>query len=397
MFPYKIKEDFYYVGVNDRKTELFERIIPIPYGVSYNSYLLVDEKVVLFDTVEMSFADNAIEKIKIALNDKKIDYLIIHHLEPDHTSGIKIYLNEFPEMQIICSKRAKDMLDGFYGISDKIITVDDNSELSTGKHTLKFIYAPMVHWPEVMMSYETTEKILFSADAFGCFGTLDGRIFDNFIDPSIYDKYIEEMYRYYVNVVGKYGVPVQSTMKKFEGLQINMICSLHGPIWIDSRESIFKLYDRLSRYEGEKGVVILYGSMYSNTEKMAEVVARGAYEANAKVILHDVSKSDISFMITDCFRYSGLIIGSPTYNGTIFSKVQDILERLELRGLKNRTFGSFGSYTWGGIAVRQLNEFSEKMKWDTVGSVEVKQSMKISDYQNFYNLGRSVGEKVAGL
>jgi flavorubredoxin len=392
MLPYKIFDNFYYVGVNDRKTELFERLIPIPYGVSYNSYLLIDEKVVLFDTVEQSFAHVSIEKIKNILNGHKIDYIIIHHLEPDHSSGIREYISEYPDANIICSKKAKDMICGYYDISHNISVVEDEQELILGKHTLKFVYTPMVHWPEVMMTYEKKQKILFSADAFGCFGTLDGRIFDNFVDDSIYDKYIEEMYRYYVNVVGKYGIPVQNAIAKLSKYPINMICSLHGPVWIESRENIFGIYDRLSKYEGEKGVVIVYGSMYSNTEKMAEVVARGAYEAGVKVLLHDVSKSETSFVLTDCFRYSGLIVGSPTYNGTIFPKIRELLAKIELRGLKNRIFGSFGSFTWSGTAVKQLNEFAEKMQWKNIGSLEVKQTMKLADYENFYDIGKNVAE-----
>jgi flavorubredoxin len=391
MYPIKLSENIFYVGVNDRKTELFERLISMPYGVSYNSYLIVDEKVVLMDTTESSFAEQSLEKIKYALNGRKIDYLVIHHLEPDHTSGIKLYLTEYPELQIICNKRSVEMLQGFYNIYQNLLIVDDRQELSLGKHHLQFVFAPMVHWPEVMMTYEKTEKILFSADAFGCFGTLDGAVEDSKLNI---EKYFAEMYRYYVNIIGKYGSPVQMILKKLANYQIDTICSLHGPVWREHKQRAVEIYDKLSRYEGESGVVIVYGSMYSHTEIIAEVVARGAIEITKNVVLHDISKSDISQIITDCFRYKGLIFGSPTYNGSLFPNISQMLDKLELSALKNRVFGSFGCYTWAGKAVSLLNAFAEKMQFENVGSVEIKQTMQNSDFEKFYNLGKKVAQKV---
>ncbi|GHT73241.1 flavodoxin [Bacteroidia bacterium] len=391
MLPQKLSENLFYVGVNDRKTQFFERLVPLPLGVSYNSYLLIDDKVTLFDTVESSFAEQSIEKIKTVLSGRKIDYLVIHHLEPDHTSGIKQYLTEFPDIQIVCNKKAADMLNGFYQISDKILFVENEQQLSLGKHNLKFIFAPMVHWPEVMMSYESTEKLLFSADGFGCFGTLDGAVEDRNLNV---EKYFAEMERYYVNIIGKYGIPVQTILKKLSDYQIDTICSLHGPVWRENKEKVVSIYDKLSRHDGENGIVVVYGSMYSHTEAMAEVAARGAAEITKNVILHDVSKSDISQIITDIFKYKGLIMGAPTYNGNIFPLIKDVLERLEIRGLKNRIFGSFGNFTWSGQAVKILNTFAEKMQWENIGSVEVKQSMQVDDYQKFIELGRVVAQKV---
>ncbi|MDR0829300.1 MAG: FprA family A-type flavoprotein [Prevotellaceae bacterium] len=391
MLPEKLSENLFYVGVNDRTTEFFERMISLPYGVSYNSYLLVDEKVALFDTVENHFAEQSLSKIKYALNGRKIDYLVIHHIEPDHTSGIKNFLAEYPDIQIVCNKKAAAMLDGFYGISQNILLVEEKQELLLGAHTLRFLFAPMVHWPEVMMTYETSEKILFSADAFGCFGTLDGAVEDSKLNV---EKYFSEMERYYVNIIGKYGVPVQTILKKLADFHIDTICSLHGPVWRENKAKVIEIYDKLSKHEGENGVVVVYGSMYSHTEMMAEMAARGAAEITKNVILHDVSKSDISQIITDIFKYKGLIIGAPTYNGDIFPNVKDVLERLEIRGLKNRIFGSFGCFTWAGQAVKILNAFAEKMQWENIGSAEVKQSMQQSDYQTLIELGRAVAQKV---
>ncbi|KGN80021.1 flavodoxin [Porphyromonadaceae bacterium COT-184 OH4590] len=391
MFSYKISDSLYYVGVNDRKTELFERLVPLPYGVSYNSYLLIDEKVALFDSVEICYAEKTLEKIQNTLGGRNIDYLIIHHLEPDHSSGIQQCLDKYPDIQIICTKKAAEMLQGFYGINANIKTVNEGEEFSLGKHTLKFIFAPMVHWPEVMMTYEISEKILFSADAFGCFGTLDGGVLDNQLNV---ERYFPEMERYYVNIVGKYGLPVQTVLKKALNYPIETICSLHGPVWQQNIERVVGIYDRLSKQDGEDGVVIVYGSMYSHTEAMAEAIADGALSVTKNVILHDVSKSDISQIITDIFKYKGFVIGSPTYNGAIFPKVQDVVEKIELRGLKNRIFASFGSFTWAGMAVKLLNEFGERMKYEQIGSIEVKHSMKMSDYEAFYNLGKRIALRI---
>ena len=390
MYPQKINDSLYYVGVNDRITELFERLVPIPKGVTYNSYLLVDEQIALFDTVDSEFATKSIDKVKDILQGRKIDYLIVHHLEPDHTSGIKQYLAVFPDMQIVCSQKASDMLKGFYGITENIRVVADGEELPIGKHNLKFIYAPMVHWPEVMMTYEMTDKTLFSADAFGCFGTLDGGIMDSQIDTR---RFFAEMERYYVNIVGKYGVPVQSVLKKASAFEIKTICSLHGPVWQENISKVVDIYDRLSLHQGWEGVVIIYGSMYSHTEEMAEIVACGASTVTKNVIMHDVSKSDMSQIITDAFLYKGLIMGSPTYNGDVFPKVGEAMSKLELRGLKNRIFGCFGSYTWAGQAVRLMTNFAERMKYETVGSVEVKHAVKQGEYDLFFNLGKSVAQK----
>lgn len=384
MFSTKLSESLYYVGVNDRHSDLFERHIKLPYGVTYNSYLMVDDKVVLFDTVEASFTDKSIEKIKNTIGDRAVDYLVIHHLEPDHSSGINQILKVYPNLQIICTAKAADMLHGFYGIEANIKTVVEGEEMNVGNHTLRFIFAPMVHWPEVMMTYDVTDKTLFSADAFGCFGTLDGAVEDSKLNV---ERYMPEMERYYVNIVGKYGVPVQAVLKKVADIQIDTICSLHGPVWRQHKEEVMSIYDRYSRYQGDKGVVIVYGSMYSNTEVMAEAIADGANSITKNVVLHDVSKSDVSDIITDIFRYKGLVIGSPTYNGTVFPKVKEVMDKIEVRGLKNRVFGSFGSYTWAGQAVKLINDFGQKMKYDALGSIEVKHAMKHADYDAFFNLG----------
>ena len=391
MFTQKISDALYYVGVNDRKNELFERMILLPHGVTYNSYLLVDEKVTLFDSVEICYAEESIDKIRRVLGERKVDYMILHHIEPDHSSGIRQYLAVYPDMQLFCTKKAAEMLQGYYGVTANIKTVDEGEELSLGSHKLKFIFAPMVHWPEVMMSYEQTEKILFSADGFGCFHTLDGAVVDKQLNI---EPYIAEMERYYVNIIGKYGLPVQNVLKKLAAYSIDTICSLHGPVWQEHKDRVMGVYDHLSKYEGAEGVVIVYGSMYSHTEAMAEAIACGAHEITKNVVVYDASKSDVSQIITDIFRYKGFVVGSPTYNGAIYPRVQEVVERIEHRGLKNRVFAAFGSFTWAGQAVKLLNEFGQRMKYDVVDPIEVKHAMQgDDDYNRFYSLGREVALK----
>ncbi|HKL96871.1 MAG TPA: FprA family A-type flavoprotein [Paludibacteraceae bacterium] len=385
----KLAENLYYVGVNDRHKTLFENMLPLPYGVSYNSYLLVDDKVALIDTVELPFAEEQLETIQQILKGRKVDYLIVNHMEPDHSSGIKALRMAYPNVQIVGNSKTLSMLEGYYGISDGLYEVKEGSELVLGSRTLRFYMTPMVHWPEVMMAYDVENHILFSADAFGCFGTLDGGVLDTQLELDIYWS---EMYRYYANIVGKYGNPVQAAFKKFADLQLDMICSTHGPVWTEHLAKAFSLYDRMSRYEGEQGVVIVYGSMYGHTEEMAQAVARGAGEVCKNVLLYDVSKTDASIILGNIFRYKGLILGSPTYCNELFPPIKSLLDKLEIRGLKNRVFGAFGSYSWAGAAVKGFLSFSERMKWETPPTVEVKQAMKPADYNALVDLGRTIAQ-----
>ena len=385
----KLAENLYYVGVNDRHKTLFENMLPLPYGVSYNSYLLVDDKVALIDTVELPFAEEQLETIQQILKGRKVDYLIVNHMEPDHSSGIKALRMAYPNVQIVGNSKTLSMLEGYYGISDGLYEVKEGSELLLGNRTLRFYMTPMVHWPEVMMAYDVENHILFSADAFGCFGTLDGGVLDTQLELDIYWS---EMYRYYANIVGKYGNPVQAAFKKFADLQLDMICSTHGPVWTEHLAKAFSLYDRMSRYEGEQGVVIVYGSMYGHTEEMAQAVARGAGEVCKNVLLYDVSKTDASIILGNIFRYKGLILGSPTYCNELFPPIKSLLDKLEIRGLKNRVFGAFGSYSWAGAAVKGFLSFSERMKWETPPTVEVKQAMKPTDCNALVDLGRTIAQ-----
>ena len=386
----QLVNNIYYVGVNDRQKDLFENMLPLQYGVSYNSYLISDEKTVLVDTVEHPFVEQLINQVTSVLNGKPLDYLIVNHMEPDHSSGIKTLKLLYPDLQIILNAKTADMLNGYYGISDNLYIVKDGDTFSTGSKTLSFHFTPMVHWPEVMMTYVKEDELLFSADAFGCFGALNGAVIDSELDLTVH---YNEMVRYYANIVGKYGLPVQNALKKLSGTPIKMICSLHGPVWKDEIAKVVGIYDTLSKYEAEPGVVIVYGSMYGHTEQMAEAVAEGAASITKNVKVYDVSRTNASYILADIFRYKGFICGSPTYCNELYPEINSLLAKIKTRGIKNREFGCFGSFTWAGATLKNFKAFAEEMKWDCVATPEIKQNMTEEQYKELYNLGRVIAEK----
>ena len=389
----EIANQIYYVGVNDRQKTLFENMWPLPYGVSYNAYLIVDEKTVLIDTVDVCYSDLFLKKVAEALQGRTLDYLIVNHMEPDHAGSIRLLRQQYPDVKIVGNTKTFGMLAGFHGITDGLYEVKEGDTLNTGAHQLSFYMAPMVHWPEVMVTYDATDKILFSADAFGSYGTLDGAVVDKDMDCS---HYWDEMVRYYANIVGKYGNPVQRALQKLSALEIQTICSTHGPVWQEHVAKAVGIYDRLSRYEAEEGVVILYGSMYGHTEQMAEVIASALADQGVKrIVMHNVSKTPASYILADVFRYKGIIVGSPTYSNQLFPEVEAVLSKIELREVKNRLFGYFGSFSWAGAAVKRLAAFGEKMKWETVGTpAEQKQGMTAADHAACYALGKAMAEQL---
>ena len=389
----EIANQIYYVGVNDRQKTLFENMWPLPYGVSYNAYLIVDEKTVLIDTVDVCYSDLFLKKVAEALQGRTLDYLIVNHMEPDHAGSIRLLRQQYPGVKIVGNTKTFGMLAGFHGITDGLYEVKEGDTLNTGVHQLSFYMAPMVHWPEVMVTYDATDKILFSADAFGTYGTLDGAVVDKDMDCS---HYWDEMVRYYANIVGKYGNPVHRALQKLSALEIQTICSTHGPVWQEHVAKAVGIYDRLSRYEAEEGVVILYGSMYGHTEQMAEVIASALADQGVKrIVMHNVSKTPASYILADVFRYKGIIVGSPTYSNQLFPEVEAVLSKIELREVKNRLFGYFGSFSWAGAAVKRLAAFGEKMKWETVGTpAEQKQGMTAADHAACYALGKAMAEQL---
>ena len=369
----EITHNLYYVGVNDNSKQLFERLWPLPYGVSYNAYLIKDKHNVLIDTVEYPFNQDFFENIKEVIGDENIDYVVVNHMEPDHSSSLLQLIEKYPDIKIIGNKKTIDMLNGFYGIASNILEVKDADKLEIGERTLSFHLTPMVHWPETMMTYVIGEGILFSGDAFGAFGSLQNGIMDVDADMALVT---DEMYRYYSNIVGKYGGPVEKAIEKLSSLPINYICSTHGPVWHDKISYVVEHYLKMARYESEEGVVIAYGSMYGHTADVAKNIYDSLVEAGVKnVVMHDLSDVDASFVLRDVFKYNTLILGSPTYNSEIFPKVADLTVKLEGRMIKNKTFSCFGSYSWAGQAVKRLAAFAERMQWNIVEpQIEIKQA-----------------------
>ena len=388
-----VAKDIYYVGVNDRQKALFENLWPLPGGVSYNSYLIVDDKTVLVDTVDICYSDLFFKRVAKLLNGRKLDYLVVDHMEPDHAGSIRLLRQIYPDVKIIGNKQTFGMLAGYHGITDGLHEVKEGDTLDLGHHKLSFYMAPMVHWPEVMVTYEETEKVLFSADALGTFGTLDGGVLDTDMDT---DRFWSEMTRYYANIVGKYGGPVQRALKKLSGLDIQTICSTHGPVWTRQSGDVIALYDRLSRYEGLDGVTIVYGSMYGHTEQMAEDIATALSDGGVRhIAMHNVSKSHGSYILRDVFNYRGLIVGCPTYSGQLYPEVEMVLSEIKLREVKDRLFSYFGSFTWAGAAVKHLAAYAEAMKWEVVGT-PVEQKQGISTEEQCIALGQAMAERLRG-
>ena len=391
----EIANKVYYVGVNDRNKALFEGLWPLPYGVSYNSYLIDDEKVCLIDTVEVDFFVQFIEKLREVLGDRQIDYLVTNQMEPDHSGSLALLKKYYPNVQVIGNKKTFDMMSGFYGIKDNTIEVKNGEEISLGAHTLQFFMTPMVHWPETMMTLCKGEvSHLFTGDAFGCFGALNGGFIDQEIDT---DWCWLEMVRYYSNIVGKYGTPVQNALKKLAGIHIDYICSTHGPVWHKYVDKVISLYDRMSKYETDPGLVICYGTMYGNTERMAEQIARAASLAGVKDIrLYNVSKTHHSYILQDIFRFRGLIVGAPTYNAGLYHEMDVLLQEVANRDIKNHYIGWFGSYSWASKAVAAIGEWNENhLHFEKVGEpVEMKQALTPEIKAECARLGREMAAKL---
>ncbi|MGM9747701.1 MAG: FprA family A-type flavoprotein [Candidatus Cryptobacteroides sp.] len=357
----QLTESIMYVGVNDNKKTIFEGLWPLPYGVSYNSYIVKgDSKIALIDTVEAGFEDEFFANIAEAAGERSVDYLVINHMEPDHSSLIAAVRAKWPDVTLVTSAKAVPMIEGYYGETGNIIIVKDGDTIDLGGINLTFKMTPMLHWPETMVTYCPESQTLFSGDAFGCFGALDGDIVDGF------EKYRDEMIRYYSNIVGKYGSSVQAAFKKLAGTPISRICSTHGPIWETEIADVTALYDKMSRYETEKGVCIAYGSMYGNTAKAAESLAEELKALGIPYALHDLCTESPSFAYRDVFKYDTIAVGSPTYNNDIYPPVASFIHGLGARLVKNHKFFAFGSYTWACASIKMLNERAEAMGFEII-------------------------------
>ena len=359
-----ITQDILFLGASDRRLALFENVFPIPRGVSYNSYLVKDEKTVLMDTVDQAVRNRFLENLAFGLEGRSLDYVVVNHMEPDHAATLMEVLKAYPQAQVVGNAKTIAMIGQFFDcdISERTVTVKEGDTLNTGRHTFTFVMAPMVHWPEVMVTYDAADKVLFSADAFGTFGALSGNIFADELDFE--RDWLDDARRYYANIVGKYGVQVQTLLKKAAGLDIAYICPLHGPIWRENMGWFVEKYQTWSTYAPEdKAVAIFCGSVYGHTENAADIVANRLAEKGVKGIrLYDVSNTDVSELVSEAFRCSHLVLASATYNGAIFTPMENFLLDLKAHNLQNRTVAVIDNGTWAATAGKQMREIAGAMK-----------------------------------
>ena len=360
----KVTDDLYWIGGSDRRLALFENVYPIPRGVSYNSYVLLDEKTVLLDTVDASISGLFFENLEYVLNGRTLDYLIVNHMEPDHCAVIGDVVRRYPDVKLVCNAKTVPMLKQFFNfpVEDRTVIVKEMDTLCTGKHTFAFVMAPMVHWPEAMVSYDTVDKILFSADGFGTFGAINGNLFAD--EVNFERDWLDDARRYFINIVGKYGVQVQNLLKKAATLEIKMICPLHGPVWRENLGWFIEKYDTWSSYKPEdQAVMIAYASIYGNTENAAEILASKLADKGVKnIAMYDVSVTDPSVIVSESFRCSHLVFAAPSYNGGIFTKMETVLSELKAHSLQNRTVAIVENGTWAPVAGRQMREIFASMK-----------------------------------
>ena len=373
-----IASDLVWVGANDRRLAMFEGVYSVPAGVSYNSYLLTDEKTVLFDTVDKAVGRIFFENLEHGLGGRTLDYLIVHHMEPDHSATLSELLLRHPETTVVCNDKTAVMIAQFFGpgAAGRMQLVKEGDTLSTGAHELTFYMAPMIHWPEVMMTYDKTAHTLFTADAVGVFGALNGAIFADEVD---FDRdYLKEARRYYTNIVGKYGMQVQNLFRKIADLDIRMLCPLHGFVWRRDIEYFFKKYNLWSTYTPEeKGVMIAYASIYGNTENAAEILSSKLRERGVRTVMYDVSVTPASEIIAECFRWSHLVFASSTYNGGVFVTMDELLRDIAAHNLQKRTVAFMENGTWAPVSARQMTAIFAPLKNMTVleQSISIRSSL----------------------
>lgn len=375
----KVTDDLIWVGADDRRLACFEGVYGVPDGVSYNSYVMLDEKTAIFDTVDKAVYQTYFENVAHALGGRRPDYLVISHMEPDHAYTIEALLLRYPELKLVCNSKIETMLKNFFrgvDFTDRLHIVKEGDVLELGRHKISFVMAPMVHWPEVMMSYDSTDGILFSADAFGTFGALNGRLFAD--ETDFFAENVDEARRYYTNIVGKYGVQVQAVLKKAAGLALNYVCPLHGFVWRRDLGYILEKYNLWSTYTPEdKGVMIAYASIYGNTENAAEILASKLRERGVRTAMYDVSVTPASDIIAECFRWSHLVFASATYNGGIFVTMDELLRDIAAHNLQKRTVAFMENGTWAPVSARQMAAILAPLKNMTVleQSVAIRSSL----------------------
>lgn len=394
----KVSDDIVYVGASDKRLSLFENLFPIERGISYNSYIIKDKKTALMDTADYSVSRIFLENIEYALGGKALDYIVVNHMEPDHAASLQMVLDKYPEATVVGTAKTMQMLTQFFENTDKIkiMTVGEADTLTLGKHELQFVMAPMVHWPEVMVTYERFEKILFSADAFGTFGSLNGNIFND--EYNIENDWIQDYRRYYSNICGKYGIQVQALLKKALALDIQTICPLHGPIWRSNIVYIISKYNLWSKYEPEnKSVMIAYASIYGNTENAAYYLSNELAKNGVKnIALYDVSVTDVSYLISEVFRCSHIVIMSSTYNLGIYPKMHSFINDIQALAVTNRTFAVIDNGTWAPTAGKKIREELEKLKNIKIyeDSITIKSTLKATDTAPLCSLAAKISDEI---
>lgn len=394
----KITDDLTWLGANDRRLALFESAYPIPEGISYNAYLLSDEKTVLLDTADKAVAPRFLENLAHALGGRPLDYLVVNHMEPDHTATLEDVLLRHPETKVILNQKTLSMVKQFFDfdIDARAILVKEGDTLATGRHTLTFVMAPMVHWPEVMVTYDMTDKTLFSADAFGTFGALNGSLFADEVDFE--RDLLPSARRYYTNIVGKYGAQVMALLNKMSSFEIKTICPLHGPIWRENIVCFIEKYQKWATWQPEeKGVVIAYASVYGHTENAADIVANALSERGVRnIVMYDVSVTDPSYVLADCFRYSHLVFAAPTYNSGLFTTMDTLLRELSAHGLRERTVALIENGTWAPQSGKHMRAILDEMKDLTIleNSVTFKSSVKAPEESELRALADTIADSM---
>ena len=392
----KVNDDYTWVGADCRRLALFEGVFGVPDGISFNSYLLTDEMTVLFDTVDNAVRRTFRENLAHALAGRELDYIVVHHMEPDHAAELADMVKDYPRVQILCSAMAKTMVGQFFGpeLAGRITAVKEGETLCTGRHTLRFVAAPMVHWPEVMMTYDETDKLLLSADAFGCFGALNGSLFADEVD---FDRdFLDEARRYYTNIVGKYGPQVQAVLKKAETLDIEMLLPLHGFVWRQDLGYILGKYDLWSRYEPEqRGVVIAYASVYGGTENAANILACRLREQGVQVEMFDISVTPASYILAAAFRFSHVVLAAPTYNGGVFVTMENLLHDLTAHGLKGRRAAYIENGSWAPTSARGMQKLLEPLNWETAAdTVTLRSALRQGQQEDLERMAMQLAESV---
>jgi len=396
MLPVEISSGIYWIGVDDRTTDLFEGLWPITReGISYNSYLIKDKKKAIIDLTKSIKGEEFFDNINeiTAIND--IDYIVINHMEPDHSGILRTFRKISPDVKILGSEKTKEMLEDFYGIKDKVEVVKDGDAISLGKKTLKFFSTPMVHWPETIMTYEVSSKILFSCDAFGSFGALGGNVFDD--ECRNLDFYKHEAVRYYVNIIAKFSKMVLKAIDKLKSVPVEVIAPSHGRIWRQNPEEIVKIYKNLAELadgKGKAGVTLIYATMYGNTENMMNAVAQGISKTGIPLKIFDVSHTHVSYILPSLWTKSGVIIGAPTYEAGLFPTMGDVLRMAAHKSIKNKKFAMFGSYGWSGGALREIKEIVEPLDWQLTDSFEFKGGPTKEELKKGEEFGRKFGELI---